>query len=34
MTPAQKAAPKCRRPKCRKMLEKYNDLHFLFDDES
>jgi len=31
MTPAQKAAA---RPKCRKMLEKYNDLDFLLDDES
>jgi hypothetical protein len=31
MTPAQKAAT---RPKCRKILEKYNDLDFLLDDES
>ena len=31
MTHAQKAAA---RPKCRKMLEKYNDLDFLLDDES
>jgi transposase len=31
MTPTQKAAA---RPKCRKLLEKYQDLDFVLDDES